>query len=125
MYMRIVVGLDGSEFAEQVLPHVEALATKFGSAVTLLRATTIDRTLVHLPAHMLPAGFPATNPIAMVEAERHAASTYLEGRSRIPIQHADLTLCGGVHRSRWSSTAQFGYSVSQFHEFHEFHAIYR
>jgi len=77
MYMRIVVGLDGSEFAEQVLPHVEALATKFGSAVTLLRATTIDRTLVHLPAHMLPAGFPATNPISMVEADRHAASTYL------------------------------------------------
>ncbi len=64
MYMRIVVGLDGSEFAEQVLPHVEALATKFGSAVTLLRATTIDRTLVHLPAHMMPAGFPATDPLS-------------------------------------------------------------
>ncbi len=77
MYTRIVVGLDGSKFAEQVLPHVEVLAAKFGSVVTLLRATTIDRTLVHLPMHMMPAGVPATNSISMVEADRHATSTYL------------------------------------------------
>ncbi len=82
MYTRIVVGLDGSEFAERVLPHVAALAAKFGSVVTLLRATTIDRTLVHLPAHMLPEGFPANQAISMVEAERHAASTYLADVAR-------------------------------------------
>ncbi len=82
MYMRIVVGLDGSEFAEQVLPHVAALATKFGSVVTLLRATTIDRTLVHLPADRMPEGVPANQAITMAEAERYAATTYLASVAR-------------------------------------------
>jgi len=35
-FKRIVVALDGSEVAEQVLPFVHALARQFGSAVTLL-----------------------------------------------------------------------------------------
>lgn len=35
-FARLLVTLDGSETAEQILPHVHALATKFGSAVTLL-----------------------------------------------------------------------------------------
>ena len=38
MYNRIVVALDGSELAERVLPYVEALAEKFGSTLTVLRA---------------------------------------------------------------------------------------
>ncbi|CAA9291962.1 MAG: hypothetical protein AVDCRST_MAG26-4160 [uncultured Chloroflexia bacterium] len=77
MYMRIVVGLDGSKFAEQVLPHVEALATEFGSVVTLLRATTVDRTLIQPTAHMMPATGPITHTIPMVEDARNAASAYL------------------------------------------------
>jgi nucleotide-binding universal stress UspA family protein len=39
MYRRIVVALDGSELAERVLPHVEALADRSGTQVILLRAT--------------------------------------------------------------------------------------
>ena len=69
--------LDGSAFAEQVLPHVEALATTFGSAVTLVRAITPDRSFVHSPADMLSASGPLPDLIPMVEAERHAASSYL------------------------------------------------
>ena len=37
MYERILVALDGSEFAEAVLPLVEEMAEKFGSTVVLLR----------------------------------------------------------------------------------------
>ena len=40
MYGRILVALDGTEIAERVLPHVEALARAFGSTVILLRVTT-------------------------------------------------------------------------------------
>src|SRR3981189_1119438 len=40
MYTRILVALDGSDLAEQILPHVEALAEKFNATVILLRATT-------------------------------------------------------------------------------------
>src|SRR3954453_22972824 len=39
MYRRIVVALDGSELAERVLPHAEALADRFGAQLILLRAT--------------------------------------------------------------------------------------
>ena len=77
MYRRILVALDGSAFAEQVLAHVEALATTFGSAVTLVRAITPDRSFVHPPVNMLPANSPLPASIPMVEAERHAASSYL------------------------------------------------
>lgn len=46
-YRHILVALDGSELAEQVLPYVEPLAERFGSTVTLLRAVTpIDGLIV-------------------------------------------------------------------------------
>ncbi len=41
MYRRIVVALDGSDAAEQVLPPVEALAERFGSLVILVRVTPV------------------------------------------------------------------------------------
>jgi nucleotide-binding universal stress UspA family protein len=37
MYKTIVVPLDGSARAERILPHVEALAHKFGATLVLLR----------------------------------------------------------------------------------------
>lgn len=39
-YRHIIVALDGSAIAEQVLPHVESLAERFGSTVTLLQVVT-------------------------------------------------------------------------------------
>ena len=39
MIQRILVPLDGSDMAAQVLPHVRALATLFGARVTFMRAT--------------------------------------------------------------------------------------
>ena len=78
MYDRILVPLDGSDIAERVLPHVEALAEKFGSAVTLLQATTPPETLIAASAEgAAPAG-PVLDPTPIVEAERQAASAYLE-----------------------------------------------
>jgi nucleotide-binding universal stress UspA family protein len=37
MYTRILVPLDGSPRAERILPHVEALAQKFGAKLVLVR----------------------------------------------------------------------------------------
>src|SRR5438105_1720893 len=56
MYENILVPLDGSELAEQVLPHVQALAEKFGSTVTLLRATLSPQELVPPTGMSLPLG---------------------------------------------------------------------
>ena len=77
MYRHILVALDGSEFAEQVLPHVTALATEFGSVVTLLRATSSDRSLIYRPANPQAASGPIPQATTMVESEHREASTYL------------------------------------------------
>ena len=46
MYKHILVPLDGSPFAEKVLPHVEALAKAFTSSVTLVRVIPPNRLLL-------------------------------------------------------------------------------
>lgn len=45
MYNKILVPLDGSKLAEQVLPYVQLFAGAFGAAVTLLRVTDADAQL--------------------------------------------------------------------------------
>src|SRR2546428_10483629 len=45
MYRRIVVPLDGSALGERALPHAEAIAERFGAALTLLHATTPPSTI--------------------------------------------------------------------------------
>ena len=82
MYTRILVPLDGSELAERVLPHVEALTTKFGSAVMLLRVTTSVEALPPTPSMALgPLGVPTAGPIfdrvAFAREEREEAIQYL------------------------------------------------
>ena len=56
MYEHILVALDGSANAEHVLPYVQALASKFGSRVTLLRATTPDVDLIPPGTAGMPVG---------------------------------------------------------------------
>jgi nucleotide-binding universal stress UspA family protein len=79
MYQRIIVPLDGSVVAEQVLPHVQALAREFSSTVILLRATTPPEEVTPLAAAgpNVVAG-PQLDTTAILEAEVHAASVYLE-----------------------------------------------
>src|SRR5437016_5402475 len=79
MYDRILVPLDGSDLAEQVLPHVEPLAEKLGSTVILLRATVAPGALIFgTTAGAAPVAGPVVDPTPVVEAERREAATYLE-----------------------------------------------
>ena len=79
-YRRIIVALDGSERAEQILAYVEPLARAFGSQVRLLTA------LLPFEAGLLaepPAGLgwderAATNEaLQIVDEERRGAITYV------------------------------------------------
>jgi nucleotide-binding universal stress UspA family protein len=79
MYERILVALDGSPVAEQILPHVEALAEKFGSTLVLARAI--------MPAAQVAALIePSAGGLALdpelidetIHAEEQEASSYLE-----------------------------------------------
>ena len=79
MYKRILVALDGSELAERILPHVRALAERFGSAVTLVRATTPVATIIaQAGVGAEPAVVTAIDPDQLVESERTEAAGYLE-----------------------------------------------
>jgi nucleotide-binding universal stress UspA family protein len=80
MYEHLLVALDGSDTAERVLPHVEALAGSFGSTVTLLRAVVSAETLI---AETSSGGTgvgdaaSAIDPTPIVDADRESASAYL------------------------------------------------
>lgn len=71
MYKRILVPLDGSELAERILPHVEAIAKAAGAEVFLLRTTD--------PRHAEIAAEAATEARKWVETDRAQAAKYLEG----------------------------------------------
>jgi nucleotide-binding universal stress UspA family protein len=85
MYEHLLVALDGSETAEHVLPHAEALAEKFGSTVTLLRAVISAETLLAQSATAGPAVgevAPPMDPTPILEAEQGAATDYLSALER-------------------------------------------
>jgi len=75
MYERILTALDGSELAERILPHVEALALKFGASVVLVRAVPVMEQTVRAQAG-LAAGY--VDPTPVIEADRREAAQYLE-----------------------------------------------
>jgi nucleotide-binding universal stress UspA family protein len=79
MYNKIMVPLDGSELAECVLPHVEAITSGLGAAnVVLVRVVDPIR---------LPASVPARGDFGFTEKDRQkmeaerkqAAGEYLKG----------------------------------------------
>jgi len=79
MYDRIAVALDGSPLAEQILPHVEALAERFGSTLVLVRAILPVQKVAALVEPSV-AGVPL-DPMLIeetIESEEHDARTYLE-----------------------------------------------
>jgi nucleotide-binding universal stress UspA family protein len=82
MYEHLLVGLDGSSVAERVLEHTLALATAFGSTVTLLRATDAIETLIAETATS-SSNFgnigPVMDPTPIMEAEQEDAVEYLNG----------------------------------------------
>jgi nucleotide-binding universal stress UspA family protein len=81
MFEHILVPLDGSELAESVLPQVEALAGKFGSRVTLLRAAATAADYVGAddltPSGVAPLAGTYNSPL-LVEAELDYAAQWAE-----------------------------------------------
>lgn len=81
MYEHLLVALDGSPTAERVLEHTEALASAFGSTVTLFRATVAAETLI---AETAGTGQTAgeigsmIDPTPILEAEVEDAVSYLD-----------------------------------------------
>ena len=77
MYGKILVPVDGSARAEEILPHVEELASKYRSTVLLLRVMEITVKIEGVEFMPLVGGTEMVN--RAMEEERKAAATYLEG----------------------------------------------
>ena|SRR5438105_2534955 len=79
MYDKILLPLDGSEFAERIIAQVEPLAEKLGSQLVLLQVTTAVETLIAETTPGMTGGGVAVDPTPIVEAEQTAAEEYLSG----------------------------------------------
>ena len=79
MYERILVALDGSELAERILPHVEALGRALGSTLIVLRATTPpEKIIAELNAGAMLPATGVVDPEPLIEAEREEVDGYLK-----------------------------------------------
>src|SRR5438067_8289621 len=83
MYERILVPLDGSQLAEDVLPYVKALAEKFGSTVTLLRVVPPIEAYMMASMETPIIGqavtpYPTIDTAGIEQAEKEAATEYLQ-----------------------------------------------
>ena len=84
MYSKILVPLDGSKLAERVLPHVQELARRFDSEVTLVQVVAPLSKLVAgtMPASLEPSAAGAAVGLEAaaeaVKAEREGARSYIE-----------------------------------------------
>jgi nucleotide-binding universal stress UspA family protein len=90
MYEHLLVALDGSPAAEQVLEHAEALAVAFHSTITLLHATVSAETVLAQTASggtTLGDVASYVDPTPIVEAERDSAVDYLNGVAARLRQH--------------------------------------
>jgi nucleotide-binding universal stress UspA family protein/CBS domain-containing protein len=79
LFQRIIVPLDGSELAEQVLPYAEVLAKTFGATVVLVRAVAPIEAefLIGAPAGAL-APEAGANTIPLTADLRLNTASYLE-----------------------------------------------
>ena len=78
MYDKILIPLDGSEFAERIIAQVEPLADKLGSMLVLMQVTTPLETLIAETTTGMAVSAPV-DPTPIWEAEQEVAATYLDG----------------------------------------------
>ena len=90
MYEHLLVVLDGSPTAEQILVHAEALAVAFHSTITLVRATVSAETLLAQTATSggtLGDVGAFVDPTPVLDADRDTAVEYLNGVAARLRQH--------------------------------------
>jgi nucleotide-binding universal stress UspA family protein len=84
LYEHLLVALDGSPAAERVLEHAEALATAFGSQVTILRATlSAEMVIAQTGGGDATVGqvAPTMDPQPILDEDARSAHEYLDGVS--------------------------------------------
>jgi len=75
MFQKILVCLDGSKLAEQIVPYVAEQAAKFGSSLVLFQAVSMSA----IPAPTGIESVPVAVPDTMLRDAELAAMDYLSG----------------------------------------------
>ena len=118
MYEHLLVALDGSPAAERVLEHAEALASAFGSRVTLLRATlSAEMVIAQSGAGDATVGqvSPALDPEPVLQADHDTAAEYLNAvAARLRGKNIDVSIDmaeGPANTAIIERAAQLGVSL--------------
>ena len=85
MFQKILVCLDGSKLAEQIVPYASEQAARFGSTLTLLQVVSLATT----PTPTGIESIPVMVPTDRLEEAEAAAKDYLEGLAR-PLREKGL-----------------------------------
>lgn len=85
MFQKILVCLDGSKLAEQIIPYAAEQASRFGSSLVLFQVVS----LANLPAPTGIESVPVAVPDDQLAEAEAAAKDYLEGLA-LPIQQKGL-----------------------------------
>ncbi len=94
MFEKILVCLDGSKLAEQILPYAAEQALRFNSKVVLLQSYTVPSSIAAAGAQAAPA---ASTDVVQEEASRLAAEAgdYLE-KTAAPLREKGLEVTCAV-----------------------------
>ena len=87
MFQKILVCLDGSKLAEQILPYAAEQAVRFGSNLVLLQVVS----LASIPAPTGIESVPVAVPNDQLAEAEAAAKDYLEGLA-LPLREKGLTV---------------------------------
>lgn len=85
MFNKILVCLDGSPLAEQILPHASAQTERFGSKMVLLQVISARGTISAPGIEAMPIPV----PLDQMPQDEAAAKQYLEGLAQ-PLRHKGL-----------------------------------
>ena len=77
MFNRILVCLDGSALAEEILPYATEVAKRFGSKVVLLEVTTPPSIVIEPTT-----GYSHTTSLSEIQRSEDEAASYLEDTSQ-------------------------------------------
>jgi len=89
MYKKILVCLDGSNLAEQILPYAKEQAIQFSSKVFLLQVITTSNTIATFVPGVESVTVPYPSELEQFQSEEKEAKVYLNDMAR-PLRESGL-----------------------------------
>lgn len=108
MFNKIMVCLDGSELAEQIMPYATEQALHFSSKVVLLRVVSLSAAMITPVPGVEPIPFPSVS-MEQLQEKYTKAENYLEGIAN-PLREKGLDVECAVLSERPAGEAIISYA---------------